>query len=160
MRVAKVALQLTEDGRDRERGERGAALRVVAVDRFDEADTYLEESLRIQEPDSLFLRFAAINKVLVQYFGGKPYRAYKTLLRVQGSLGPSWLRGFPVSNQMSVLWTEGQILNTIGLHDQAVGRLKEARDFYIHLVPEFEPSPTDQLHLVLLMKDIRRTLRG
>jgi hypothetical protein len=36
----------------------------------------------------------------------------------------------------------------------------EARDFYVHLVPECEPSPTDQLHLVLLMKDIRRTLRG
>ena len=35
----------------------------------------------------------------------------------------------------------------------------EARDFYLHLVPEFEPSPTDDLHLVLLMKDIQRTLR-
>jgi GNAT superfamily N-acetyltransferase len=35
----------------------------------------------------------------------------------------------------------------------------EARDFYVHLVPEFESSPTDDLHLVLLMKDIRRTLR-
>lgn len=34
----------------------------------------------------------------------------------------------------------------------------EARSFYCHLVPEFAPSPTDQLHLVLLMKDIRRTL--
>jgi hypothetical protein len=34
----------------------------------------------------------------------------------------------------------------------------EARDFYRHLVPEFEDSPTDPLHLVLLMKDIRRTL--
>jgi GNAT superfamily N-acetyltransferase len=34
-----------------------------------------------------------------------------------------------------------------------------ARDFYLHLVAEFEPSPTDDLHLVLLMKDIRRTLR-
>lgn len=33
----------------------------------------------------------------------------------------------------------------------------EARAFYLHLVPEFEPSPTDPLHLVLLMKDIRRT---
>ena len=33
-----------------------------------------------------------------------------------------------------------------------------ARDFYRHLVPEFEDSPTDPLHLVLLMKDIRRTL--
>jgi GNAT superfamily N-acetyltransferase len=36
---------------------------------------------------------------------------------------------------------------------------REARAFYLHLVPEFEPSPTDELHLVLLMKDIRRTLR-
>ncbi|MHB8294470.1 MAG: GNAT family N-acetyltransferase [Acidimicrobiales bacterium] len=36
----------------------------------------------------------------------------------------------------------------------------QARNFYIHLVPEFEASPTDDLHLVLLLKDIRRTLRG
>jgi GNAT superfamily N-acetyltransferase len=36
----------------------------------------------------------------------------------------------------------------------------EARGFYLHLVPEFEPSPTDELQLVLLMKDIRRTLLG
>ncbi len=34
----------------------------------------------------------------------------------------------------------------------------QAREFYRHLVPEFEPSPTDELHLVLLMKDIHRTL--
>jgi len=34
-----------------------------------------------------------------------------------------------------------------------------ARDFYVHLIPEFERSPTDDLHLVLLMKDILRTLR-
>ncbi|MFT4189234.1 MAG: hypothetical protein QM621_11710 [Aeromicrobium sp.] len=33
-----------------------------------------------------------------------------------------------------------------------------ARDFYLHLVPEFEQSPTDDLHLVLLLKDIRKTL--
>ena len=35
----------------------------------------------------------------------------------------------------------------------------EARDFYLHLVSEFETSPTDELHLLLLMKDIRRTLK-
>jgi hypothetical protein len=35
----------------------------------------------------------------------------------------------------------------------------EARDFYLHLVPEFEPSPTDDLHLFLLMKDILKTLK-
>ena len=34
----------------------------------------------------------------------------------------------------------------------------QARDFYLHLVPEFERSPTDDLHIVLLMKDIRHTL--
>ena len=35
----------------------------------------------------------------------------------------------------------------------------EAGEFYLHLIPEFEPSPTDDLHLVLLMKDILKTLR-
>ena len=35
-----------------------------------------------------------------------------------------------------------------------------ARDFYLHLIPEFEQSPTDPLHLVLLMKDIHQTLRA
>jgi hypothetical protein len=35
----------------------------------------------------------------------------------------------------------------------------QAGDFYLHLIPEFESSPTDPLHLVLLMKDILRTLR-
>ena len=35
-----------------------------------------------------------------------------------------------------------------------------ARDFYLHLVPEFERSPTDPLHLVLMMKDILRQLDG
>lgn len=33
-----------------------------------------------------------------------------------------------------------------------------ARDFYLHSVPEFEQSPTDALHLVLMIKDIRRAL--
>jgi GNAT superfamily N-acetyltransferase len=34
----------------------------------------------------------------------------------------------------------------------------EARGFYLHLAPELEESPTDGLHLVLLMKDARRTI--
>lgn len=37
---------------------------------------------------------------------------------------------------------------------------ESARGFYLHLIPEFQPSPTDPLHLVLLMKDIRHTLSG
>lgn len=36
----------------------------------------------------------------------------------------------------------------------------EARDFYLHLVPEFEQSPTDELQLILLLKDIVETLRA
>lgn len=36
---------------------------------------------------------------------------------------------------------------------------EQARKFYLHLVPEFESSPTDELHLVLLLKDIKWTLR-
>ena len=42
------------------------------------------------------------------------------------------------------------------IHAESVDSL----DFYLHLIPEFEPSPSDGLHLVLLMKDILRTLRG
>ena len=34
----------------------------------------------------------------------------------------------------------------------------EARDFSLHLIPELTPSPTDELHLVLLTKDARRAL--
>ena len=35
-----------------------------------------------------------------------------------------------------------------------------ARAFYLHLIPELQPSPTDDLHLVLLLKDARRSLIG
>jgi GNAT superfamily N-acetyltransferase len=33
-----------------------------------------------------------------------------------------------------------------------------ARAFYLHLIPELHPSPTDDLHLVLFLKDARRSL--
>ena len=36
----------------------------------------------------------------------------------------------------------------------------QARSFYLHLIPELMSSPTDELHLVLLTKDARRTLLG
>ena len=35
---------------------------------------------------------------------------------------------------------------------------EQARSFYEHLIPEFSRSPTDPLHLLLLLKDIRHTL--
>ncbi len=33
-----------------------------------------------------------------------------------------------------------------------------AKDYYLHLIPEFVASPTEPLHLVLLAKDLRKTL--
>ncbi len=36
----------------------------------------------------------------------------------------------------------------------------QAREFYEHLIPEFQRTPTDPLHLMLLLKDIRRTLKA
>ncbi|MGC4174708.1 GNAT family N-acetyltransferase [Demequina sp.] len=36
----------------------------------------------------------------------------------------------------------------------------EARAFYLHALPEFEHSPTDPLHLALLITDIQATLRA
>lgn len=59
------------------------------------------------------------------------------------------------------------ITRLVGLSDEIGCRgllihaeTQTARDFYLHLIPELLPSPTDDLHLVLLMKDVRRTLRG
>jgi GNAT superfamily N-acetyltransferase len=52
----------------------------------------------------------------------------------------------------------GATIGCRGLLVHAEG--EHSRDFYLHLVPGIEPSPTDPLHLVLLMKDIHRTLRG
>ena len=34
----------------------------------------------------------------------------------------------------------------------------EARAFYLHLIPDLEASPTDRLHLVLMLKDAAHTL--
>lgn len=36
----------------------------------------------------------------------------------------------------------------------------DARQFYLRHVPDFEPSPTDPMHLVLLVKDLRRAIEG
>lgn len=36
----------------------------------------------------------------------------------------------------------------------------QARDFYLHVVPDFDSVPNEQMRLVLLMKDIRRLIRN
>ena len=35
---------------------------------------------------------------------------------------------------------------------------EEAGEFYLRLIPDFEASPTDPLHLFLLMSDLRKTV--
>ena len=61
----------------------------------------------------------------------------------------------------NVISRAAQIGSGIGCRGLLVHAESEsARNFYLHLIPEFEPSPTDPLHLVLLMKDIHRTLRS
>jgi GNAT superfamily N-acetyltransferase len=50
----------------------------------------------------------------------------------------------------------GDAIGCRGLLVHAVS--EQARGFDEHLIPEFERSPTDPLHLLLLLKDIRRTL--
>ncbi len=98
---------------------------------FEAADAALKEAVNITEPDSLLLRYAGVNRVLVCYYSGRPAKAYQALSRMREGLGASWLRGFPIANQMSVLWSEGRIRNTLRPDDEAIGCLKTAREFYI-----------------------------
>jgi GNAT superfamily N-acetyltransferase len=63
-----------------------------------------------------------------------------------------------LADAISRLLTIGDDIGCRGLLIHAEGR--EARDFYLHLIPELEQSPTDDLHLVLLLKDARRTMNG
>ena len=68
-------------------------------------------------------------------------------------------RGLGAGLLADVIARTAQLGTEIGCRGLIVhAETTEARDFYLHLIPEFEPSPTDELHLVLLMKDIHRTL--
>jgi GNAT superfamily N-acetyltransferase len=59
-----------------------------------------------------------------------------------------------------VLNRTAQIGREIGCRGLLVdAETAEARRFYLHLIPDFESSPTDELHIVLLMKDIVRSLQ-
>jgi hypothetical protein len=56
--------------------------------------------------------------------------------------------------------TQRSITATVSPSGEVTGprHSRPARSFYEHLIPEFERSPTDPLHLLLLLKDIRCTL--
>jgi hypothetical protein len=65
----------------------------------------------------------------------------------------------PVALLADVISRTAQLGSEVGCRGLLVhAESDSARDFYRHLIPEFEPSPTDPLHLVRLMKDILRTL--
>lgn len=68
-------------------------------------------------------------------------------------------RGLGAGLLQDVLRRVAAISDDIGCRGLLVHAESEhARDFYKHLIPEFEQSPTDPLHLALLLKDIKRSL--
>lgn len=70
-------------------------------------------------------------------------------------------RGLGAGLLQDVMYRAAAISEQIGCRGLLVhAESGQAREFYRHLVPEFESSPSDELHLLLLLKDIRRTLRG
>ena len=69
-------------------------------------------------------------------------------------------RGLGAALLRDVISRSVEVSHEIGCRGLVVhAESQQARDSYLHLVPEFEPSPTDALHLVLMMKDIVKTLR-
>jgi tetratricopeptide (TPR) repeat protein len=97
---------------------------------FREAERLFDESMRVEEPDSLLLRFATINRIMTLFCSGNPQKAYQALLRVR-ALGESWLHAFPDRNQMWVWRTEGEILNALGIYEDGIGPLKKARELAV-----------------------------
>jgi GNAT superfamily N-acetyltransferase len=70
-------------------------------------------------------------------------------------------RGLGAGLLADVIGRTAQLGQEIGCRGPLVhAGTEQAREFYRHLVPEFESSPSDDLHLVLLMKDILKTLRS
>ena len=68
-------------------------------------------------------------------------------------------KGLGAGLLQDVLYRVAAISDEIGCRGLLVhAESDHARGFYQHLIPEFEQSPTDDLHLLLLLKDIRRTL--
>jgi GNAT superfamily N-acetyltransferase len=56
---------------------------------------------------------------------------------------------------LQTAWIAGRIgVRALLIHAES----DDAAAFYRHLTPAFEPSPTDPLHLILLLKDLRRAI--
>jgi GNAT superfamily N-acetyltransferase len=67
-------------------------------------------------------------------------------------------RGLGTALMKEVLLRTSEAADTVGARALLIHAESDAaRSFYQHLA-EFEPSPTDPLHLFLLMKDLRATI--
>jgi GNAT superfamily N-acetyltransferase len=68
-------------------------------------------------------------------------------------------KGLGAALLLDVITRVASLSDAIGCRGLLVhAESEQARGFYEHLIPEFERSPTDPLHLLLLLKDIRCTL--
>lgn len=68
-------------------------------------------------------------------------------------------RGLGAGMLVDVITRVAALSDEIGCRGLLIHAESEAaRDFYLHLLPELERSLTDDLHLVVLLKDIKRTL--
>jgi len=93
--------------------------------------------------------------------GGGRYPQPVALLARLGVHAEHERRGLGAGLLQDVLRRVAAISDEIGCRGLLVhAESEQARAFYLHLIPEFEQSPTDELHLVLLLKDIKRTIHG
>ena len=68
-------------------------------------------------------------------------------------------QGLGAALLLDVITRVASLSNAIGCRGLLVhAESEQDRSFYEHLIPEFVRSPTDPLNLLLLLKDIRRTL--
>lgn len=108
-----------------------AALTELLNRNFEPAEDLLDEAMGIEEPDRFLLQCAATNRVLAYVMKGNPQEAYRKLLGIRAAVGPSWLGGYPSYARMRQIWLEGQILNQLHMNEDAIGLLRDARDYYI-----------------------------
>ena len=100
------------------------------------------------------------DKVLDRWLrgGGKNDQPVALLARLATSIDHE-RRGLGTEMLQDILKRTAHIRSHIGCRGLSVhAESQDAYDFYKKAVPSFAPSPTGELHLVLLMKDIKRTL--
>ncbi len=105
---------------------------------FERAHRLLDEALSTRDGDGLFLRYAAVNKVLVYLYSGEPHKAYQLLLRLRSGPGEAWQQGFSEAGRMGTVWIEAQVLSALRFDDEAMALFHQARNFYIQAAYGYE----------------------